>query len=511
MNRISFRRQPAAISTPAKLELPTFKGDALKWQGFWDQFEVTINNNETLNDIDRFSYLRRYLSGQALATISGLSLSKNNYTQAIKLLKERYGNPQVLITAHMESLLKVKRVKTMDSIEQLRDLYNDVESCVRNLKSLKVETSTYGCPLIPILNDRIPDELRVVISRKFGGSMWTLDLLLQYFNEELQVKERCVSFNKSSHTNRADHYTTQKLHSGTEGNRGGQKCVYCLKDHPPSRCKTVTNVDSRVSILRKYAKCFICLKSGHVSRNCTSKYSCNKCDKRHHISICKKDSNNDDHGTTHTTHSNISSDILLQTAKCFISNLEEEKGGLTRLMFDSGSQRSYITEDLRKRLNLKTLRKEKIVIKTFGDFSSTLRELDVVQFRVKNRFNKSYVYVEALSVPTICSAVTKQNIRAAKEKHRHLSKLTLADASEGRSNMDIDVLIGVDFYYTFVSGRVIRGEGGPVALESSLGWVLAGCSDHHSEGISSHSTVVHSMRLSNERVGNEVLECRFEE
>ena len=172
-----------------KLELPTFKGDALKWQGFWDQFEVTINNNETLNDIDRFSYLRRYISGQALAAISGLSLSKNNYTQAINLLQERYSNPQVLITAHMESLLKVKRVKTMDSIEQLRDLYNDVESCVRNLKSLKVETSTYGCLLIPILNDRIPDELRVVISRKFGGSMWTLDLLLQYFNEELQVKK----------------------------------------------------------------------------------------------------------------------------------------------------------------------------------------------------------------------------------------------------------------------------------------------------------------------------------
>ena len=94
-----------------KLELPTFKGDSLKWQGFWDQFEVTINNNETLNDIDRFSYLRRYLSGQALATISGLSLSKNNYTQAINLLKERYGNPQVLITAHMESLFKGKEGK----------------------------------------------------------------------------------------------------------------------------------------------------------------------------------------------------------------------------------------------------------------------------------------------------------------------------------------------------------------------------------------------------------------
>ena len=34
-------------------------------------------------------------------------------------------------------------------------------------------------------------------------------------------------------------------------------------------------------------------------------------------------------------------------------------------MFDSGSQKSYITADLRKKLHLKTIRNEKI-IKTFG-------------------------------------------------------------------------------------------------------------------------------------------------
>ena len=47
-------------------------------------------------------------------------------------------------------------------------LYNHVESCVRNLKSLKLDTTGYGSLLIPILKDRLPDEITMIISRKFG-------------------------------------------------------------------------------------------------------------------------------------------------------------------------------------------------------------------------------------------------------------------------------------------------------------------------------------------------------
>ena len=41
-----------------KLTLPTFDGDILKWQTFWDSFESTVHNNASLTDIQRFSYLK---------------------------------------------------------------------------------------------------------------------------------------------------------------------------------------------------------------------------------------------------------------------------------------------------------------------------------------------------------------------------------------------------------------------------------------------------------------------
>ena len=94
------------------------------------------------------------MSGCALATISGLTLSSAKDREAINLLKNSFGNPQVQIPAH----IKIKRVKFMDNVELLRKLYNDIEICVRNLKTLDAPTHTYGSLLLPILNERIPEE-----------------------------------------------------------------------------------------------------------------------------------------------------------------------------------------------------------------------------------------------------------------------------------------------------------------------------------------------------------------
>ena len=38
----------------------------------------------------------------------------------------------------------------------------------------------------------------------------------------------------------------------------------------------------------------------------------------------------------------------------------------------------------------------------------------------------------------------------------------------------IDILIGGDYFYTFVGGNVIRGTSGPVGVETSFGYTLSG-------------------------------------
>ena len=69
----------------------------------------------------------------------------------------------------------------------------------------------------------------------------------------------------------------------------------------------------------------------------------------------KTESQNDTEGTTTN---------FLQTASAVVSNLNSSERKNTLLLLDSGSQRSYISEKLRNELNLPTLRREHLFIKT---------------------------------------------------------------------------------------------------------------------------------------------------
>ena len=83
---------------------------------------------------------------------------------------DRYRNPQVLTSARIETLVKINRVKNIENLEVLRKRYNDIENCIRNLASLKTESSTYGL-LIPLLKEKTPGELNMIISQKFSGNV----------------------------------------------------------------------------------------------------------------------------------------------------------------------------------------------------------------------------------------------------------------------------------------------------------------------------------------------------
>ena len=59
-------------------------------------------------------------------------------------------------------------------------------------------------------------------------------------------------------------------------------------------------------------------------------------------------------------------------------------------------------------------------------------------------------------------------------KYRHLSGLDLADSSTSDGTAEIDVLIGSDHYWDFVTSRVRRGDSGHVAIYTKLSWILSG-------------------------------------
>ena len=85
-----------------KLSLPKFSGNILDWQTFWDSFETTVHLNNSLTEVQKFSYLQSLLEHDAENVIAGLTLTNGNYVRAVDLLKSRYGQPHKIINAYMK-------------------------------------------------------------------------------------------------------------------------------------------------------------------------------------------------------------------------------------------------------------------------------------------------------------------------------------------------------------------------------------------------------------------------
>ena len=93
----------------------------------------------------------------------------------------------------MDSLVKLRSIKSMNQIIQLRKMYDHIKTSIRNLKGLGIEPASYGALLIPVLTEKIAQDLHMIIARKFSDKIWDLEEMLLCFKEELQAKERCTA------------------------------------------------------------------------------------------------------------------------------------------------------------------------------------------------------------------------------------------------------------------------------------------------------------------------------
>ena len=83
--------------------------------------------------------------------------------------------------------------------------------------------------------------------------------------------------------------------------------------------------------------------------------------------------------------------------------------------------------------------------------------------------------INAYEVELICGPIKNQTIEIAQQCYPHLQGLPLADHSRGDEDLEIDVIIGADHYWSVVQNHVVKGElHGPVAIRTRLGYVFSG-------------------------------------
>ena len=367
--------------------------------------------------------------------------------------------------------------------------------------------------LIPIIMTKLPNEIRLEIARKSTNEVWKIDELLDTIKGEVEAREASEAVktqevqvrkppNLGSNTSRS--IPTANALFTTETKEIHFRCIYCNGEHYSASCTKVRQSKDRRDILQRNNRCFICLKTGHDAKNCFKTKKCRHCDEKHHQSICarmdtpaedQRNPNRNDNSretpnehttvtTTTTAKSTTKGTVLLQTASCMAVNGSNSIP--VRVLFDNGSQRSYVSSSVTSRLKLKPVNSENLRINTFGDPNYRKQKCNVVKLCLQTR-NHEELELYALDFPVICSPLPNK-IKVA--DYVHLEGLDFADNFDNTDRESIDVLIGSDYYWDFVTGDSIKGDQGPTAVYSKFGWLLSGPTYDQSSSIAVSSNLI---------------------
>lgn len=117
-----------------KIDLPHFDGGYQSWLEFRDTFLSLIHNNDSIDTINKFHYLRASLKGSAAEIIKNIIFQRDNYNIAWSLICERFNNDRLLINFHVQALFNVEKLQG-ESSTLLRHL---VDVTNKNLRALKM-------------------------------------------------------------------------------------------------------------------------------------------------------------------------------------------------------------------------------------------------------------------------------------------------------------------------------------------------------------------------------------
>jgi len=491
---IAGRESSSMVAKPRlpKLTLPTFRGDVTRWVSFWDSYNSAIHSNSQLSKIDKFNYLQGLLDGAAARSIKGLTLTEANYDSAIELLQKRFGRPKQIVASHMDELIKIP-VCTNDRPQSLRSVYDQITVHIRGLAALEITSEQYGSLLMPMIMSKLPSDIRLQVARELTDENWKIDKLMEVIHKEVEARESSEGTKiKSQPVNPKPHVQSHgpPISSAFVTQGHNIQCVYCSDHHYSASCDKVKFAKDRKDILLKGGRCFNCLKPNHKTRDCRSQRTCRNCHQRHHQSICDNlivetkqfvqpptipptNTTTDHNNLVSSTTTNAVEErkmVLLQTAQAIAGNETDRRETHVRVLFDSGSQRSYITEDLCHSLRLTPVQSEKLHLNTFGDTRFKPKQCKLYKLYLRNSQSEERIEITALSFPVICSTLP---VISDISQYSYLCGIQLADSSSS-ARSTIDVLIGSDFYWQLVGSEIRQGKQGPVAINSKLGWLLSG-------------------------------------
>ena len=184
-----------------------------------------------------------------------------------------------------------------------------------------------------------------------------------------------------------------------------------------------------------------------------------------------KDANNSV-GVSLSSHSGRER-VLLPIATVHLHGIDGQ-GVTAKLILDSGSDRSFVSDRLIRRVKGTWKGSAEMSYDAFGGGKGD-GVYDVFELQLATatlRVPAAQLKLEAVRVPVICAPRQRPSVPV------HLldafSHLPLADDYTENQDQQVDILVGQDQYWSLVRTGLFRSPEGLVAQETVFGWVLSG-------------------------------------
>lgn len=215
---------------------------------------------------EKFHYLKSFLEGEAAGLLKHTLVSESNYLTAWKKLTSRYNKKGLIASSLVKKLLSLPTVSNTSSLRKLSD---QADELLRGLKALGAAAETRDVLLIHILSNKLDaDTLHRWADSTKDEEFPAIGKFLGFLDKRCDSLEVCqdltkVRSNMKPHAIKSFHVSAEKL-----------ICLKCKQQHELTHCPQFLALDisSRRSFVKQGTVCFNCLRPGHKSLNCNSKF-----------------------------------------------------------------------------------------------------------------------------------------------------------------------------------------------------------------------------------------------
>ena len=269
-------------------KLAEFNGDPLKWHEWYGQFKSAIDSQPLTDDV-KLTYLKTLVTGKAKIAIAEFAYCGLMYKDALRTLERKFGQPQAVVSAHLDKLSSFPPLK-MHNSDNIINYSAAISSLVGVFKSLSYDADLKSASLLNQAVQKLPPNMKESWSLFTVKKRWVKPTLLD-FNDWLKEKAEAHDLMKQSATKAKPEEnitsvtktkTASKVFASNSQQRETKKqmpsastntyfrCIVCKGNHRLWECRVFKEKTptQRAKLVADNKLCFSCLRDKHTFRQC---------------------------------------------------------------------------------------------------------------------------------------------------------------------------------------------------------------------------------------------------